>query len=144
MDFPRDAEMLQGLIEVPRRDVALLLETGYLLMEFQKFKEAEEVFSGVSLLLPKSEVPHMALGNLHFAQGKFQNALKEHQKAHDLRPEVALPLAHIGECMFALQRFDDGEKNLKEALKLEPEGASADFATNLLEARSLGIFDHVK
>ena len=142
--FPRDAEMLQGLIEVPRRDVALLLETGYLLMEFQKFTEAEEVFAGVSLLLPKSEVPHMALGNLHFAQGKFQNALKEHQKAHELRPEVALPLAHIGECLFALQRFDDGEKNLKDALRLEPEGASADFAANLLEARSLGIFDHIK
>ncbi len=139
--FPRDAEIIKGVIDLPRRDVAILLETGYLLMEFSKMKEAEEVFLGVSALLPHSEVPHLALGNLFFSQGKFQNALKEHKRAHELRPEAALPHVHIGECLFALQRFDEGTAELKNALKKEPEGTTADFANNLLEARELGIFD---
>ena len=126
--FPRDAEMLKGIIELPQRDVALLLETGYLLMEFQKFKEAEEVFGGVSILLPQSEVPHMALGNLSFAQGKFDQALKYHKKAHDLRPQVALPLAHMGECLFALHRYDEGEKICcGMRWRFEPDGVTADF-----------------
>jgi len=142
MEFARDAEILHGLIDVPRRDVALLLETGYLLMEFTKFKEAEEVFGGCASLLPTSEVPHLALGNLYFAQGKFQNALKEHKRANELRPEAALPHVHIGECLFALRRYDEGVTELKQALKLEPDGSTADFAKNLLEARELGIFDN--
>lgn len=144
MAFPRDAEILHGLIDLPRRDVALLLETGYLLMEFRKFKEAEEVFTGVSVLLPKSEVPHMALGNLFFSQAKFDQAMKAHQKAHDLRPEVGLPLAHLGECLFALHRYDEGEKALDKAIALEKDGPTADFARNLKEARELGIFDQMK
>ncbi|MCC6810404.1 MAG: tetratricopeptide repeat protein [Deltaproteobacteria bacterium] len=139
--FPRDAEIVKGMIDLPRRDVAILLETGYLLMEFTKLKEAEEVFHGVSALLPHSEVPHVALGNLFFSQGKFQNALKEHKRAHELRPEAALPHAHIGECLYALHRFDEGTAELKQALQKEPDGATADFAKNLLEARDLGIFD---
>ena len=142
--FPRDAEIIHGLIDLPRRDVAILLETGYLLMEFCKFKEAEEVFVGATALLPHSEVPHVALGNLYFSQGKFQNALKEHKRAHELRPEAALPHAHIGECLFALRRYDEGVTELKQALAKEPDGAAADFAKNLLEAKELGIFDNFK
>jgi len=139
--FPRDAEIIKGLIDLPRRDVAILLETGYLLMEFSKPKEAEEVFAGVTALLPHSEVPHLALGNLYFSQGKFQNALKEHKKAHELRPESALPHVHIGECLFALHKYDEGKQELEKALKKENEGPTADFARNLLEAREFGIFD---
>ena len=53
------AEALQGLVPISQRDVTLMLEAGYLLMELQRHKEAEEVFSGVMSLLPRSEVPRM-------------------------------------------------------------------------------------
>jgi predicted Zn-dependent protease len=62
---------LDGIVPVLQRDVSLMLEAGYLLMELKRHKEAEEVFAGVACLLPKSEVPHMAMGNLLFAQGRF-------------------------------------------------------------------------
>ncbi len=133
-----DVEMLKGLIEIPQPEAALLLEAGYLYMEMGKQKEAEEVFVGVAALLPHSEVPHVALGNLEFAQGHFQRALKHHQEALKLSPNSPLVQAHIGEALLWLKKTDDGVKALKRAVELEPDGAAAAFATALLEAHQQG------
>jgi len=50
-----DELMVHGIIDAPQKDVVLLLEAGYLYMELGKNKEAEEVFTGVAALLPKSK-----------------------------------------------------------------------------------------
>jgi len=131
-------EMLKGLIDVPQPEASLLLETGYLYMEMGKPKEAEEVFAGVAALLPHSEVPLVALGNLEFSQGHFQRALKHHQEALKLKPESALAQAHIGEALLWLKKVDDGVKALKRAIELDPNGAPAAFAAALLEAHAQG------
>jgi len=133
-----DVEMLKGLIEIPQPEAALLLEAGYLYMEMGKPKEAEEVFAGVAALLPHSEVPHVAMGNLEFAQGHFQRALKHHQEALKLSPDSPLVQAHIGEALLWLKKPDDGLKALRRAVELEPGGAAAAFATALLEAHQQG------
>jgi len=58
-------------------------------VELGKNREAEEVFQGVSALVPHSEVPHMALGHLYFSMGRFNPALKAHQKAIALKSDSA-------------------------------------------------------
>ena len=126
------------MIEIPQPEAALLLEAGYLYMEMGKPKEAEEVFAGVAALLPHSEVPHVAMGNLEFAQGHFQRALKHHQEALKLSPDSPLVQAHIGEALLWLKKPDDGLKALRRAVELEPGGAAAAFATALLEAHQQG------
>lgn len=144
-DTSRDAagtgaavEMLKGLIEVPQPEASLLLEAGYLYMEMGKPKEAGDVFAGVAALLPHSDVPHVALGNLEFAQGHFQRALKHHQEALKLKPKSALAQAHIGEALLWLKKTDDGVKALKAAIAMEPDGMPASFARALLEAHEAG------
>ena len=47
-------EIIQGIIEVPQREVVLLLEVGYLYMELNKHDEAKEVFEGVAALVPQT------------------------------------------------------------------------------------------
>lgn len=131
-------EMLQGLIELPQTEAALLLEAGYLYMEMGKTKEAEEVFTGVAALLPHSEIPLVALGNLEFSQGHFQRALKHHQEAMKVKPESALAHAHAGEALLWLKKTDEGSKALKHAIELDPTGAPAAFAAALLEANEAG------
>jgi|GEM_PF-862294 len=140
--FPKDAEILQeAIIEIPRRDVALLLETGYLLIEFQRLKEAEEVFLGVCALLPKSDAPYIALGNLYFSQSEFEKALNCHKKATELRPESALAHAHMAECLFSLFKETEAVAAIEKALSLEPDGVNADFAKNLLDMHEAGIWN---
>ena len=131
-------EILRGLIEIPQPEAALLLEAGYLYLEMGKHKDAEEVFSGVAALLPHSEVPHEALGNLEFAQGRFQRALKHHQDALKLKPASALAQAHVGEALMFLKKTDDGVSALKRAIDMEPDGMPATFAKALLAAHDAG------
>lgn len=133
-------EMLKGLIEVPQPEAALLLEAGYLYMEMGKPREAEEVFAGVAALLPHSEIPLVALGNLEFSQGHFQRALKHHQDALKLKPDSALAQAHIGEALLWLKKVDDGVAALQKAVAMEPGGGPAAFANALLEAHGQGAF----
>jgi tetratricopeptide (TPR) repeat protein len=133
-----DVEMLKGLIELPQPEAALLLEAGYLFMEMGKPRDAEEVFAGVAALLPHSEIPLVALGNLEFSQGHFQRALKHHQDALKVKPASALAQAHVGEALLWLKKGDDGVKALKKAIDLDPGGASASFARALLDAWDQG------
>jgi tetratricopeptide (TPR) repeat protein len=131
-------EMLKGLIEVPQPEASLLLEAGYLYMEMGKAKEAADVFAGVAALLPHSDVPLVALGNLEFSQGHFQRALKHHQEALKLKPKSALAQAHLGEALLWLKKTDEGVKALQQAIAMEPEGMPASFARALLEAHEAG------
>ena len=133
-----DVEMLKGLIELPQPEAALLLEAGYLYMEMGKPAEADEVFAGVVALLPHSDVPLVALGNLEFSQGHFQRALKHHQDALKVRPESALAQAHAGEALLWLKKTDEGKAALKKAIDMEPAGAPAQFAQALLDAHQQG------
>ncbi len=131
-------EILKGLIEVPQPEAALLLEAGYLYMEMGKPKDAEDVFVGVCALLPQSDVPLVALGNLEFSQGRFQRALTHHQAALKLRPQSALAQAHVGEALLWLKKVDEGKKALERAIEMEPAGMPAAFAKALLEAHAAG------
>ncbi|MED5464882.1 MAG: tetratricopeptide repeat protein [Myxococcota bacterium] len=133
-------EVIQGIVAVPQEDVRLLLEAGYLYMEFGKPDEAEEVFDGVGMMLPHSEVPQMALGNLYFSQGRFNPALKAHQKAVSLNDTSAAAHASVGEILLFLRRPDEAMKELDKAINLDPEGSAGQFAEALREAHSQGIF----
>lgn len=133
-----DVEMLKGLIELPQPEAALLLEAGYLYLEMGKPKEAEEVFAGVAALLPHSDVPLIALGNLEFSQGHFQRALKHHQEALKVKPDSALAQAHVGEALLWLKKPDDARAALEKAIAIDPSSAPAQFARALLDAHQQG------
>jgi tetratricopeptide (TPR) repeat protein len=131
-------EILKGLVDVPQPEAALLLEAGYLYMEMGKPKDAEDVFLGVAALLPHSDVPLVALGNLEFSQGRFQRALQHHQSALKVRPTSALAQAHIGEALLWLKKADDAVVALERAIAMEPDGMPASFAKALLDAHASG------
>ncbi len=133
-----DVEILHGLVDLPQPEAALLLESGYLYMEMGKASEAAEVFGGVAALLPHSDVPLVALGNLEFSQGRFQRALKHHQDALKLKPASALAQAHVGEALLWLKKTEEGKAALGKAIAMDPAGASAQFAQALLDAHQQG------
>jgi len=136
-------EVVKGIVDVPQNEIALLLEAGYLLMELGKWKEAQDVFGGVNALVPHSDIPLIALGNLHFAQGKFQAALKSHKEALGVAPKSSLARAHVGESLMFLRRFDEGKDELEKAIGQDPNGIAAEFARSLLDAHEAGCFDQL-
>ena len=144
-DAPEDtsssaSEIRNSLVPVSKRDAMLLMESGYLWMELGEPEKAWEVFLGASVLIPKSEVPQIALGTLEFAQGRYDKALKAYRAAQRLAPSSALPRAHVGEALLFMGKATEALKELKSALELEPESEGARFAQALLDAHEQGVF----
>jgi len=134
------AQEIAGLVPVSKEEVVLLLEAGYLLMDMGRFDHAREVFTGSAALLPKSEVPRLALGTLEFAQGRHDKALQEYRRAQQIAPNSSLSRAHVGEALLFLNKPTEALKELKAALELEPEGDGARLAEALLAAKEAGAF----
>lgn len=132
------AQEIAGLVPVSKDEVVILLEAGYVLMDMGRFDHAREVFTGASALLPKSEVPHLALGTLEFSQGRHDKALQAYRKAQQLAPKSSLPRAHAGEALLFLNKANEAVKELQAAIDVEPDGDGARLAQALLEAKEAG------
>lgn len=132
-----DEETVAGLVEVPRTEVALLLECGLLYVEMNRPREAEEVFSGVAALIPASEVPLLCLGNLYFSQGKYERALRFHRQALDKRPDSSLAQAHVGEALLFANKRKEAKAALERAVDLGGDGV--EFAEALLDAMAAEV-----
>ncbi len=125
-------------MEVPQAEIALLLEAGYLYLEMQKFKEAEEIFAGVAALVPHSEVPVICQGNLAFSQGKFDRAVKLHKEALSRVPDSALGHAHLGEALLFQKKREEAKQALSRAIELDGDGPAGSFAQSLMDALDAG------
>jgi tetratricopeptide (TPR) repeat protein len=128
-----EEHIISGIVEVRQSEVALLLESGHLLMEMKKFKEAEEVFLGVAALIPHSEVPLICMGNLAFSQDQKDRALRFHNDALSRVPDSALALAHKGEVLLFMKKHTEAKDALQKAIAIESEGPAAIFANSLLD-----------
>lgn len=132
------SDIAGSLVPVSKQQAMLMLEAAYLWMDLGKFDSAREVLGGATLLMPKSEVPQIALGTLEFNQGHFDKALQVFRRAQQLAPRSALPRAHCGEALLFLGKVNEAMKELKSAISLEPESDGARFAQALIEAKETG------
>lgn len=133
-----DTEIQNALVPTSRADAMLLLEAGYLWMDMGKFDKARDIFAGAAQLMPKSEVPQLALGTLEFAQGHHEKALQSYRAAQKLAPKSSLPRAHAGEVLFFMGKANEALKELKAAQDVEPRGDGAKLAKALMDAHEAG------
>lgn len=127
------------MIDVPRDDLVLMLEAGYIYLAMGRFREAREVFEGISVLAPKHEVPRVALANVLFAQKKFLNAIRVLKEAIRLNPKSAFAFSHLGEALLFNGKKDEALKALGRAQELEPRGKAAGFARSLSDLVKQGF-----
>ena len=127
------------MITVPSEDLRIMMEAGYLYLGMQRYKEAQEVFEGITILAPKSEVPLVALGNIHCVQGQFDRAIKTYKKALDVEEKSAFAKAYLGEALLFKGEKDKAVTTLEEASQLDPKGKSGDFARSLIDLINKGF-----
>jgi len=132
------SEIAGSVVPVAKQQAMILLEAGYIWLEMGKFDKAKDIFTGAAALMPKSEVPQLALGALEFAQGRHDKALQAYRAAQRLAPNSSLPRAHAGEALLFLNKVPEAMKELKAAMELEPESDGARFARALIEAKEVG------
>ena len=128
------------MIKIPRNDLIVMMEGGYIYLRMGRFEEAREIFEGVAVLAPKSEVPLVALGSVFFGQMKYDQAAKVYKKAVALRPESAFAHAYMGEILFFKGRKEEALDELHKASSLDDEGSQGGlFARTLLDAIQNGF-----
>ncbi|HEX8704849.1 MAG TPA: hypothetical protein VF815_38810 [Myxococcaceae bacterium] len=132
------SEIAGSLVPVARQQAMILLEAGYIWLDMGKVDKAKDVFAGAAVLMPKSEVPQLALGALEFAQGRHDKALQAYRAAQRLAPNSALPRAHAGEALLFMGKVPEATKELKAAMELEPESDGARLAQALMQAKDAG------
>lgn len=138
------SEIAGSLVPVTRQQAQVLLEAGYVWMDMGQFDKAREIFQGAAVLMPKSEVPQLALGTLEFAQGRHDKALQAYRAAQRLAPKSGLPRAHAAEALLFMGKPQEAAKEIKAAMDVEPGGDGARFAQALLEAKDAGAFPQPK
>ncbi|QRO00403.1 tetratricopeptide repeat protein [Archangium violaceum] len=132
------SEISGSLVPLARREAMILLEAGYLWLDMGQFEKAREVFAGAAVLMPKSEVPQLALGSLEFAQGRHDKALQAYRAAQRLAPNSGLPRAHAAEALLFMGKVPEALKELKAAVDADPEGDGARLAKALMDAKDAG------
>ncbi len=132
------SEIAGSLVPVARQQAMILLEAGYIWLDMGKSDKAKDVFAGAAVLMPKSEVPQLALGALEFAQGRHDKALQAYRAAQRLAPNSSLPRAHAGEALLFMGKVPEATKELKAAMELEPDSDGARLAEALMQAKDAG------
>lgn len=133
------------MIDVPRDDVVVMLEAGYIYLAMKRFKEARQVFEGICEIAPNHDVPTVALANVFFAQEKYMEAIRTLKGAIKDNPNSAFAHAHLGEAQMFYGKRDEARESLNKASKLEPskDGKAGEFARSILHLMDIG-YDPIK
>ena len=128
---------------IPKKDIVLMLEAGYIYLAMGKFSESRAVFEGVSELVPHSDIPRVAVANALFAQKKYAPAIQELKEAIELNAASAFAYSHLGEALLFSGKKEEAIVALNKAISLDAKGHSGLFAKNLLDLMKKG-FDPVE
>lgn len=120
-------------VNASNEELAFLMEAGFLYRDLQKHQESRDIFKGVRALLPKSEVPEVALGTVAFQQGDFEGAGRHYRRALELNPRSAWAYAHLGELVLFQADKEQARAYLTTAIDLDPRGDYGKLARTLLD-----------
>ena len=127
------------MIEIDRYYLGLMMEAGYILLGMQRFKKAREVFEGIAVMAPDSDIPLVALGSVEFCEGKFAQAVKTYKKALKKNSDSIYADVYMAEALFFMKKKDEAIKKLKDVLKRDSQSKSGEFAGALLDAIKKGF-----
>lgn len=107
---------------IPQQLLVDVAERGYLKFKSGRFKEAEILFKGLSILDHKTAYYHTALGAIYQKQENYLDALAEYTVAAELDPEDTTAFVNRGEIYYMLGLEDEPMQDFESAIKLDPEG----------------------
>ena len=126
-----------------RGHLAVMMEAGYVYLGMRRYKEALELFEGLAVLAPESEVPLVALGNVDFCTGKVARAIKHYEQALKVAPESVFAQVYLGEALYFAGKKKEADELLRRVAKAD-RGGAGDFARALLDAIKAGHIEPVQ
>jgi tetratricopeptide (TPR) repeat protein len=121
-------------VKPPDDEVKVMLEVGAALREHGHFSKAEDVFRGLSELLPQAAEPRVGLATVLLHLHRFEEAERLCAEALRLRPDSLRARLLFGEALLHQRRRDEGEEELRQVVAADPESADGREARALLDA----------
>jgi len=118
-------------------ELRVILESGFVLRDAGRLDDAEAVFAGMIELLPKSELPHVALGTIKLQRGNFGEAQAACEKGLSLKPGSLYARVHRAEALLFQGRRGEAEAELQEVIATDPQSPHSRTAQALLDAADL-------
>jgi tetratricopeptide (TPR) repeat protein len=116
----------------PVKDVALMLEAGYVYRYASRFREAREIFQGVRALLPMKDTVELAFAGLCLDEGKFAEAQEHCRLALKANPGCPAAYIQLAEIQLMQHDMDGARKNLQRSLEISPNGPTVSTAKALI------------
>lgn len=126
------------MIHLNHKYLQTMMEAGYVYLGMRRFKEAREVFEGLAVIAPESDVPLVAMGNVDFCEDKVDKAIRRYEQALKLDPDSVFAKVYLGEALVFAGRKDEGVELLNEIRKSD-KGGAGEFAVALLDAIKAGF-----
>jgi tetratricopeptide (TPR) repeat protein len=120
-------------IHISKEELVFVMEAGMLYRDLRRFDDARDIFNGVRILAPMSEVPEVALGTVAFQDGDFERAGMHYRRALKLNPGSAWAYAHLGELALFEMDNERARTHLNTAIDLDPRGDHGKLARALLD-----------
>jgi len=110
---------------------AILPQQAYTWIEVGDLERAMQAAQRGVDRAPETALAHVALGDVFYRKGQYQDAVKEYEKTHELEPNDGYAAGRLGLGYVATGQMEKAEPLLRQASKDDPDDA------NLLE--NLGI-----
>lgn len=112
---------LRELHGISPREMLEMAVSGYAMYGQGRYREAEVIFGGLSALDPSESYYRTALGAIHLAQEKVDDALREFDQAMRLNPKDLAACVNRGEAHLRLGNVADAARDFKQAISLDPQ-----------------------
>jgi tetratricopeptide (TPR) repeat protein len=130
--------MLKGKeLQVPVKDVKLMLEVGCVYRYAGRFREARDIFQGVRAMLPTHEVADLALAGVSMDEGKLDEAEAYCRHALELNRVSAAAYAQLAEIQLLKNNSAGARQSLQKSMEISPSGPAATLSRTLLRLTSM-------
>lgn len=113
------SKTLSEALGIEPKEVASLINTGFVYYEQGRMKEARILFEGISLLDSLNPYVHSILGSIYQRQQKYDEAVASYTLALNLFPQDIHALTNRGEVYLCQGNLIEAAHDFEEAIKLD-------------------------
>jgi tetratricopeptide (TPR) repeat protein len=114
-------------------EIRVILETGFLLREANRFKEAESVFSGAIEIIPNSDVPRVGLATVKLQSGNYELAQSICEEALKIKPNSLYAKVHRAEAMLFQKKRDEAIEEFENIIETDADSPHSRTAKAYLD-----------
>ncbi|RJP28044.1 MAG: tetratricopeptide repeat protein [Candidatus Omnitrophota bacterium] len=124
---------IEGKI-IERTNESVKINIGYDIEVTYYFDEINRIDGGsaTELFYTSPKGKHIAEGKRYFAEGKYEEAIKEFRDLIDIEPQSFEGYQNLGVVYAVLRRYDEAKDNFETALKLSPNSSEPYIALGKL------------